>query len=177
MKTADRTATCGFQPGTILVAMLAGYTAFLVSPRSSQATSRPGAGNWAGPNQGAHACSYCHDHADGDQGQALAAVPGPPAAGSSKRCLTCHDDSIAVSVTHRLVSAQGKGGMNDHPVGIPYPSGPGYHPVPVGVRLFEIDGVRRVECASCHDPHDTRAGAMLRMQNNRSQLCLACHDL
>ena len=33
-----------------------------------------------------------------------------------------------------------------------------------------------VECASCHDPHaDTVAGPFLRIPNDNSDVCLACH--
>lgn len=32
-----------------------------------------------------------------------------------------------------------------------------------------------VECASCHDPHETTYGTFLRMSNSGSGLCLACH--
>ena len=32
-----------------------------------------------------------------------------------------------------------------------------------------------VECASCHDPHDPSNGTFLRIANNTSAVCLACH--
>jgi len=32
-----------------------------------------------------------------------------------------------------------------------------------------------VECASCHDPHEDAYGTFLRMSNDSSNLCLACH--
>lgn len=33
-----------------------------------------------------------------------------------------------------------------------------------------------VECASCHDPHETANGTFLRISNSGSGLCLACHN-
>lgn len=33
-----------------------------------------------------------------------------------------------------------------------------------------------VECASCHDPHETANATFLRVTNDASTLCLACHD-
>ncbi len=40
------------------------------------------------------------------------------------------------------------------------------------------DGVHvpNVECASCHDPHNTSA-MFLRMSNAGSRLCLTCHNI
>ena len=37
------------------------------------------------------------------------------------------------------------------------------------------DGIPRVECASCHDPHNTTNGTFLRRSNSGSTLCLTCH--
>jgi len=35
----------------------------------------------------------------------------------------------------------------------------------------------RVECASCHDVHDTAGiSKLLRFSNDESALCLTCHD-
>jgi predicted CXXCH cytochrome family protein len=50
-----------------------------------------------------------------------------------------------------------------------------------GLPLFrspEDAAVRsRVECASCHNPHDMTFGRYLRMENTRSEMCLTCHNL
>jgi predicted CXXCH cytochrome family protein len=37
------------------------------------------------------------------------------------------------------------------------------------------DGLPRVECASCHDPHNTTNGTFLRRSNAGSGVCLTCH--
>ena len=38
------------------------------------------------------------------------------------------------------------------------------------------DTIPRVECASCHDPHNTTNGTFLRRTNAGSGLCLTCHN-
>jgi predicted CXXCH cytochrome family protein len=38
------------------------------------------------------------------------------------------------------------------------------------------DDLPRVECASCHDPHNTSNGTFLRRSNAGSNLCLTCHN-
>jgi predicted CXXCH cytochrome family protein len=36
----------------------------------------------------------------------------------------------------------------------------------------------RIQCTTCHDPHNTqRHAGMLVISNDRSRLCLACHRL
>ncbi len=79
---------------------------------------------------------------------------------------------------HRDGFVLGDFAVRDHPIGISYPSAVrGYHPVArvrnLGLRLPDD----RVECISCHDPHNARGiPKMLAMSNQRSALCLACHD-
>jgi predicted CXXCH cytochrome family protein len=94
------------------------------------------------------------------------------------------------------VQAFGQGLGNDHPIGLPYATGNG--------TLFdsELEGVatastvnwangdtagtiadilfdNKVECASCHDVHNTKsngADALLVVNNDSSDLCLTCHN-
>lgn len=102
-------------------------------------------------------------------------------------CLGCHDGTVAVSVlgaSHALLAGQREGFdapdgfvWRDHPIGVPYPTDRGqYHPR----AAVETQGVRlpdgRMECVSCHDPHNEHGGDnMLIMSNRRSALCLTCH--
>ena len=66
----------------------------------------------------------------------------------------------------------------DHPIGVPYPARrAGYRPaafVQAQGRMRLPDD--RIECVTCHDPHN-RSGVpkMLVMTNRRSALCLNCH--
>jgi len=66
---------------------------------------------------------------------------------------------------------------NDHPVSISYtavqagnPEGFVETPNPL---LKFFDG--NVECATCHNVHDSSNGMFLRTANTQSALCTACH--
>ncbi len=111
-------------------------------------------------------------------------TPGP----TSLMCMGCHDGTVGTSTingVHTMLAGVRDGfpvpgdfAWRDHPIGIPYPGGrrdfrpasfvtkSGRVPLPEG----------RVECISCHDPHN-EAGVpgMLVMSNRRSALCLTCH--
>ena len=110
-------------------------------------------------------------------------TPGP----TSLVCLGCHDGTVATSIltaAHSMLAGVREGFAmpdgfvwRDHPIGIPYEHNPReYRP-----RSFvEAQGVRlpegRIECISCHDPHDALGiPGMLVMSNRRSALCLTCH--
>lgn len=70
---------------------------------------------------------------------------------------------------------------DDHPVsftwvaGLPGIKEPATWP-PNTVKLFTLGGNARMECATCHDPHDTTYPPFLRMSNANSGMCLTCHD-
>jgi len=111
--------------------------------------------------------------------------------GPSLLCLSCHDGVIASDVytashatglARQLGSSQlGIGGLTGHPIGVAYPvADPHYQPAAsftTGADAIPLpDG--RVQCISCHDPHNTgRHPGMLVRSNRGSQLCLACHRL
>ena len=114
--------------------------------------------------------------------------------GTSKLCLSCHDGVTAMDnyggFTGGVEVMTGSASFgvdltNDHPIGIEYPPSdasqtplPGYHATPQGnVKLAMVNGVPRVECSSCHDPHNTSNDEMLRDTKNGSTLCLNCHDI
>ncbi|TNF32010.1 MAG: cytochrome C [Deltaproteobacteria bacterium] len=129
--------------------------------------------------------------------QAQVAQPGA----SSKLCLSCHDGTVAIdsfggTTGTTMISAGARVGTdlsNDHPVSFTYdaslattdgqlinPAADGdTDPNTVGmappyVPLF----AGRLECASCHDPHNgTNLAGLLRVSNAGSGLCLKCHDL
>lgn len=108
-------------------------------------------------------------------------------------CLRCHDGTIArdtISAAtydadrdssrgiHRSSLFRTGHGNGDHPVGIRYPSiDKGFHPankVIAGGAVMLPNG--KVECISCHDPHNTSGEKfMLVTSNKRSALCLTCH--
>ncbi|MGQ9650213.1 MAG: cytochrome c3 family protein [Phycisphaerae bacterium] len=111
-------------------------------------------------------------------------TPGP----TSLVCLGCHDGTVATSTMgsgHAMLAGVREGFAvpddfvwRDHPIGVPYPSNRReYRAESMVTAAGEIvlpDG--RVECISCHDPHN-RSGVdkMLVMSNRGSALCLSCH--
>ncbi|UCC30145.1 MAG: cytochrome c3 family protein [Phycisphaerales bacterium] len=115
-------------------------------------------------------------------------TPGQPE-GPSKMCLGCHDGVTAmdnyggttggteVMVGSRAIG-QNQDLSDDHPIGITYPDGnPSYNlsTTLLGVQVVTIDGVDRVECTSCHEPHNNSLGRFLRRELSESQICLECH--
>jgi predicted CXXCH cytochrome family protein len=111
--------------------------------------------------------------------------------GPSKMCLSCHDgvtaiDSYGGTSGTIMMGDVGDGQANlttdltdDHPIGIIYPDGdPGYNNSSglQGVRVVTINGEDRVECTSCHEPHNNSLGHFLRANLEESFMCLQCHN-
>lgn len=104
-------------------------------------------------------------------------------------CMRCHDGTIATEtitgvVANRFANKQNPSmfntghGTSDHPVGVKYPSvDRGFRPLTSVVASGEVRlPGGRVECTSCHDPHNQAGVAhMLVKSNARSALCLTCH--
>ena len=104
-------------------------------------------------------------------------------------CLRCHDGTIAqdmlgglatptsTNTAHPALLSTGHGGTN-HPVGVDYPAFDADYR-PLAALLSEGKVVLpqgKVECVSCHDPHNQSGGRhMLVKSNHRSALCLTCH--
>jgi predicted CXXCH cytochrome family protein len=116
----------------------------------------------------------------------LLETPGTPGA-SSKLCLSCHDGTVAVDsyggrTGNVYISQQNNIGTdlsNDHPIAITYG-----HKNPANCANCHWSGATlqlpfyggKVECATCHDPHNKGEGEkLLRITMNGSQLCLFCH--
>ena len=125
--------------------------------------------------------------------------------GNSKICLSCHDGAVAAdrssggtrsSLIPALKSDENTL-VNHHPVGMTYdreiatPYGrlfdPATRPVTIGTgeqsrsgtvaSLLLFDG--RVECASCHDVHNTftvGSKKLVKASTDGRAICLACHD-
>lgn len=149
-----------------------------------------------------NACGACHSpHRESppkaaplwDQDADLSRTFGTPisqlAGQGTLICLRCHDGTVARDTLsavagdnkrriHRSSLFDLGHGNGDHPVGIRYPSiDKGFHPtnkVIAGGAVVLPDG--KVECISCHDPHNTSGEKyMLVTSNKRSALCLTCH--
>ncbi|MBI5399944.1 cytochrome c3 family protein [Candidatus Saganbacteria bacterium] len=100
-------------------------------------------------------------------------------ANSSAVCLSCHDGSVA-----SRVGASSTDYSTTHPFLVTYPSGAGFRPA-VGGNVTGASGSlplegaarNRVECGTCHNPHERGAGSkFLRIENTNSNLCLTCHQ-
>lgn len=111
-----------------------------------------------------------------------AATPAGPT-GTSLACLSCHDGVVAGQAFGGEGMSLGTDLRDDHPISIEYdPAGdPGLRSAEevteMGLKLFMEDGFLRVQCGTCHDPHDGSVGnAFLRIDNAGSRLCLTCHN-
>ena len=125
----------------------------------------------------------------------LVARVGQPT-GSSRLCLSCHDGTIALAQTHNPrnaprgtihISARDRGHIgtdlsDDHPISFVYDSalatkkGGLRSPSALPAEL-SLDEEMRLQCTTCHNPHDSRFGAFLTMSNNESAMCRSCHLL
>jgi hypothetical protein len=119
-----------------------------------------------------------------------------PAVGSSKLCLSCHDGTVAMGLTVAQGTIATSGSLstpdnlttnlsNSHPVSmIPVDDGS------LATTLFATPPATkdpavklvagRVECTTCHDPHNPHTDPVVPMflarSNANGALCLACHD-
>lgn len=114
--------------------------------------------------------------------------------GVSKLCLSCHDGTVAIgSIVTGMVSMTGVDAQgrllasssanftanlsNDHPVSFT----PGINPelsTPGSTDLVQYKS-GKLQCTSCHNPHDNTNGYFLVKPNDDgtygSQICLSCH--
>ncbi len=104
-------------------------------------------------------------------------------------CIRCHDgtiakDTISGQAKKRFANKQHPGlfesghQTSDHPVGVDYPGfDRGFHPETTVIAGGTVTlPAGKVECISCHDPHNTSGEPyMLVTGNGRSALCLTCH--
>ncbi|MFO0829375.1 MAG: cytochrome c3 family protein [Phycisphaerales bacterium] len=129
--------------------------------------------------------------------RSLDANPGQPT-GTSKMCLSCHDGTIALgAVISRGAEIQMSGGVttmpeghgrigtdlrDDHPISFRFDSALAAHDPrlksPASLpQEMKLDQNQELQCTTCHDAHNNRYGNFLVMQNTRSQLCMACHNV
>ena len=125
------------------------------------------------------------------QSTSLVAKVGQPT-GSSKLCLSCHDGTVAIAST----VTGGPGGVyispgeknlgtdlsDDHPISFVYTSAIPTQNIQIRSAStlpsqLKLDRTGEVQCTTCHDAHNNQYGKFLTMQNVRSQMCVACHDM
>ncbi|MBI5864896.1 MAG: hypothetical protein HZB38_10385 [Planctomycetes bacterium] len=106
-------------------------------------------------------------------------------------CMSCHDGTVAPDVfagAHAATWSDASNGsvtagrprLTSHPVGIAYPTDQQKYRAESEVtqsgKIKLPDG--RIQCVTCHDPHNTdRNAKLLRVSNERSRLCLSCHRI
>jgi len=132
------------------------------------------------------ACLTCHDGSGviGDSQHHIMTINQNSYMTDFSACDKCHpgtrDDNNDM-YSDILMDSIGTDLRNDHPISIPYPT-PAEDPdfftsnsvETGGLKLFDVD--KKVECASCHNPHDPTNVPFLRKSNAGSQLCLTCHN-
>lgn len=116
-----------------------------------------------------------------------AALPAGKPDGSSLMCLGCHDGTIALGDTaSRTQSARATSDAAQSTVRHRHPVSVVYEParaldgknlasrddLPQRVRLDENG---KVQCTSCHDPHDGTYANFLVMEDGSNALCFSCH--
>ena len=119
--------------------------------------------------------------------------------GTSTLCLACHDGTVALGALANpptgetldaiLTSPMGAGERgnlstdlsDDHPISFVYDStlmlndGELVDPTTIGLPL---DGAssNRVECTTCHDPHEATNAPFLRVSSLNGAICTTCHN-
>lgn len=104
----------------------------------------------------------------------------------SRVCLSCHDGLIAKSELPGEISSNGgcsTAGKNvSHPVGVNYLEAINKRGEKNALRPLEevnkniLFFENKISCGSCHDPYSAKK-QKLRIDDDRSKLCLACHKM
>ncbi len=125
------------------------------------------------------------------QSSSLQANVGQPT-GSSKLCLSCHDGTVASPIASgagvpwaffRPGQANlGTDLSDDHPISFFYSDSlsardPQIRPASTLPRHLKLDAAMELQCTTCHDPHNNQHGDFLTMSNERSLMCVSCHQL
>lgn len=126
----------------------------------------------------------------------LQSIPGQPD-GPSKLCLSCHDGTIALGKV-----LKGKGALDvispslgrippgrranlgsdlsdDHPISFITTAAVNLSTElrhPVSGDPVKYDGAGKIQCTTCHDPHNNMYGDFLVKDNHNSLICKTCHD-
>lgn len=118
--------------------------------------------------------------------------------GPSKMCLSCHDGTMALGnvlsrpPTHPIVVTArtippGTSDLttdlaDDHPIGFKYDRALSnadrqLRAPEVLTPELPLGAHGELHCTTCHDPHNNELGDFLRLTDQQSAICVACHDL
>ncbi len=170
-------------PGSVKASSESQVCIFCHTPHNSS----PKAPLWNRPDPGGNYTLYSSSTAE--------ASPGQPT-GSSLLCLSCHDGTIALgNVLSRNNTIGFQSGVttmptgttnlttdlsDDHPLSFTYSSalaaadGELADPASLTGPVKLENG--KMQCTSCHDPHENVLGDFLVASTRDSELCLHCHD-
>ena len=105
-------------------------------------------------------------------------------------CMSCHDGDTAtansITVAAGFLIASGSadprspGLTEDHPVNMEYLGVPDTENGMIALASLDpnillFGATNTVQCASCHNPHDSTNTPFLRIDNSNSGLCTSCH--
>jgi len=105
----------------------------------------------------------------------------------SKNCISCHDGSVASSVSVKAGFWRHSGEFvkfdsgGKHPIGMDYKEirrknkKAGLKSISLVDRRIKFFNGYQVGCGSCHDPFSTKDKRLV-IENTRSQLCYSCHE-
>lgn len=98
----------------------------------------------------------------------------------SRQCLSCHagsGDALNIHIDQQGI-VHHSGGSGNHPIGMPYgqPKGIGLYHKKVDLPAAILLPQGKVGCVSCHVGYSKKHGALV-MSNERSALCMKCHDI
>lgn len=130
-------------------------------------------------------CLSCHDGTIAVDTVVTKPDPGYVEASSHLRmskdmadsCAGCHTASSPARMAAVRRAFLGNDLTKEHPVNMFYDNAvnPQLAPAPAitasGLKLYD----NRVQCATCHNPHDPTNKPFLRVQNMQSNLCTTCH--
>ncbi len=143
-------------------------------PFTMYGTTIAGTATDATPNPSSMACLSCHDGVS-----TLNSAINIPGSGLSGTPATMTQNTITAAATNVGTNLQ-----NDHPVSITYTAGKASLRLTTYVisgwlgGATTISGILRsgkVECGTCHDPHNNANLMFLRKANTSSALCIDCH--
>ncbi len=170
-------------PGTVKATSESEVCIFCHTPHAS----RPVAPLWNKDDPGSTYTLY--------SSSTLQATPGQPD-GSAILCLSCHDGTIALgNIVSRTTDIDFSGGIttmpsgrsnlttdlsDDHPVSFNYTptlaATDGQLKDPSNITLPVQLENGKVQCTSCHDPHENTYSKFLVTTKQNSELCFSCHD-
>lgn len=149
-------------------------------------TPKPEAAQWS---HGRKAQKY-YTLYDNTVSNTFNATAGQPD-GASLLCLSCHDGTIALGDVSGVKSGLSSFGAinpsspgylgtdlsDDHPISFEYRTATGDQDIkPVPEFPINLDSNGKVQCTSCHNPHNNEHGKFLVETNMNSALCLKCHE-